>query len=184
MRPHQLHALLKHAMLAPADAVAGGGCADPSGTKSAKDLTTDDWKTQPGVRAVILDAKDRVLLLKRPTHEAFHPNTWNLPGGAKETDESFLQGAHRELKEETGLTATREGKVHHFTFPGGRGQAYLMRGHQGTLKTPKREVSEAKWFDTDKLPKKLFPQTKSIVVGLLPKTAHEMYALYKQSGQV
>lgn len=143
-----------------------------------------NWKTMPGVRAVVLDDKARVLLLKRPAHEVFHPNTWNLPGGAKERNEGFAQGAHRELKEETGLTATREGKVHHFTFPGGRGQAYLMRDHGGKLKVQPREVTEAKWFDPAKLPKKLFPQTKSIVEGLVTKKAHELYAAYKTAGLI
>ena len=60
----------------------GSGLLHKTAGKSEGDK---NWKTMPGVRAVVLDDKARVLLLKRPAHEVFHPNTWNLPGGDRKS---------------------------------------------------------------------------------------------------
>jgi ADP-ribose pyrophosphatase YjhB (NUDIX family) len=128
----------------------------------------EDWKTRPGVRAVVHDEQGKVLLLRRPKTEEFHPDTWNLPGGAKEKDESHREGAHRELHEEAGLKAHATGASHTFHFPGGQGKAYQMylQGDKAKTRIQKKEVAEAAWFDRDKLPKKLFPQTAAIVKAL------------------
>lgn len=49
----------------------------------------------------------RILLIQRAADDSM-PNLWELPGGAvDDTDASILDGCARELKEETGLTATR-----------------------------------------------------------------------------
>lgn len=45
----------------------------------------------------------RILLLKRHP-ETFSPEKWCLPAGKLEPNESRLEGARRELHEETGLT--------------------------------------------------------------------------------
>jgi ADP-ribose pyrophosphatase YjhB (NUDIX family) len=130
--------------------------------------TRDDWKTRPGVRAMVTDSDGKVLLLRRPDDEEFHPGTWNLPGGAKEDDETFLNGALRELKEETNLDAYPTSQAHEFKFPGGMGKAFMMSLRDGAkLKLDPREVDEAGWFYPDHLPKKLFPQTASTVKALL-----------------
>lgn len=56
----------------------------------------------PGV-VVIIHKNDHILLGKRRATASFKPGNWCLPGGFIEFDESFLDAAHREVKEETGL---------------------------------------------------------------------------------
>lgn len=195
MRPHQLYNLLKQSTITSdtvleegEDALPGPDEAGHTATAMPKQAdnghspTRKDWKNAPGVRAVVQREDGKILLLKRPKDEEFHPDTWNLPGGAKDVGEKHRAGALRELFEETGLKAKPTGDKHHFKWPGGKGQAFLMHDHKGKLQLQKKEVVQAKWFDPGKLPNKLFPQTKTIVDGLLPKTAHELYALYKQAG--
>jgi 8-oxo-dGTP pyrophosphatase MutT (NUDIX family) len=62
------------------------------------------------VRLVVLDEAGRMLLFH--TREPAHPELglwWELPGGGIDPGESYVDAAVRELREETGLTATRIG---------------------------------------------------------------------------
>jgi 8-oxo-dGTP diphosphatase len=52
---------------------------------------------------IIQDRKGRVLVLKRSEVDDWMPGKWSLPGGGKREEEELLQGAIREVKEETGL---------------------------------------------------------------------------------
>jgi len=56
----------------------------------------------PGV--VVLIVKDETLLLGKRAPDIFKGGKWSLPGGFIEFEEDFLSAAHREIKEETGLT--------------------------------------------------------------------------------
>lgn len=52
-----------------------------------------------GIKAIIQNAREEVLLLKRLGHEG-----WDLPGGRIQQGESVLETLRREVFEETGLT--------------------------------------------------------------------------------
>lgn len=58
-----------------------------------------------GQKAIILNDKNHILLLKRSakTSAAGH---WSLPGGGLEADENPYQSIQREISEETGLSVT------------------------------------------------------------------------------
>lgn len=56
---------------------------------------------------IVADSQGRVLMQLRDDRPGiFYPNRWGLPGGALEEGESFLDGALRELVEETGIDGT------------------------------------------------------------------------------
>jgi len=56
-----------------------------------------------GAIVVILDEKNRTLILKRPTFTRWEPLKWAYPGGKIEKGETPLEAAVRETKEETNL---------------------------------------------------------------------------------
>lgn len=63
-----------------------------------------------GVRVIIVDAENRILMLKQ-CHE--DRDIWMVPGGAIEEGENAEQAAIREVKEETGLDAKIMGLIWH-----------------------------------------------------------------------
>jgi ADP-ribose pyrophosphatase YjhB (NUDIX family) len=79
---------------------------------------------RPAARVVILDAADRVLLIRFTDPERGH-SWWATPGGALEPGETHQQAARRELLEEIGLAAVQLSPViwtreHVFTWQGRR----------------------------------------------------------------
>ena len=51
----------------------------------------------------LVDRKGALLLQERDEHPVLDPEKWGFPGGHLEPDESFVDGAVRELAEETGV---------------------------------------------------------------------------------
>jgi 8-oxo-dGTP diphosphatase len=74
-------------------------------------LTQREFPAHPlvGVGAVIVDARGRVLLVKRGTEP--RKGHWSIPGGLLELGESLLDGVRREVAEETGLRVQPEAIV-------------------------------------------------------------------------
>ncbi len=56
-----------------------------------------------GSAVLILDDKDRLLILKRSMNSYWMPGKWGLPGGKVESAENSSGAAVRETKEETDL---------------------------------------------------------------------------------
>jgi 8-oxo-dGTP pyrophosphatase MutT (NUDIX family) len=70
-------------------------------------MTTDAVIERSVVRAVVLDAQDRVLLFH--TRDPTYPELgtwWELPGGGIEQGETYREAVVRELAEETGIVIT------------------------------------------------------------------------------
>jgi 8-oxo-dGTP pyrophosphatase MutT (NUDIX family) len=60
---------------------------------------------RPTSRVLVLDARDRLLLLLLEDAKLDVPRLWITPGGGVEPGETFEAGARRELHEETGIVA-------------------------------------------------------------------------------
>ncbi len=115
--------------------------------------------TMTGACVLVVDALDRVLLLRR-SDEA----SWGPPGGMTEPGESIEATAHRETSEETGLTLGRlelfgvfSGPEVAHTYPNGDHVhnvtvAFRARDWQGTPFPADGENLEARFFGPTELP--------------------------------
>jgi 8-oxo-dGTP pyrophosphatase MutT (NUDIX family) len=110
-----------------------------------------------GARGVVIDDRDRLLLIQRSDNRR-----WAIPAGAMELGESMQDCAIRETWEETGLTATSLTPFafySRYTFTNGYGHTYqqiLMsfRIHtwEGELLRQTEESVDAGFFPLDALP--------------------------------
>ena len=62
------------------------------------------------VLAAVISEGHRYLLCQRPAHKR-HGGSWEFPGGKLEPDETSLEAAHRELKEELGVAVQSVGET-------------------------------------------------------------------------
>ena len=122
-----------------------------------------------GIGVLILD-ENKVLLGHRAvnitdTGGIFEPDTWTLPGGKQEYDETILECAAREVKEETNLDIEDlevygadddiQPNKHFVTL-------YVKAlKYSGELKIMEPEKQdEWKWYDLDELPDNLYSPSK------------------------
>jgi 8-oxo-dGTP pyrophosphatase MutT (NUDIX family) len=95
-------------------------------------------------RVIVLDPEDRVLLFRYDQGPPNGPH-WATPGGGLNDGEDFLEGARRELAEETGWTDVRVGgeAVHERIFPMGYADE-VVRQHErifpGRTEIPRRAI--------------------------------------------
>jgi 8-oxo-dGTP diphosphatase len=61
------------------------------------------------VLAAVIREADRYLICLRPTHKR-HGGCWEFPGGKLEPEETLLEAARRELKEELGVEVLSAGE--------------------------------------------------------------------------
>jgi 8-oxo-dGTP pyrophosphatase MutT (NUDIX family) len=117
---------------------------------------------RPGVGAVLRDGVGRLLLHRRRVGGG-----WAPPSGAVEPGEDVVAALHRELREETGLTATIERLVGIYSDPAYQVVAYpdgrivhfvttlfLCRADPGALIGNEEGLAWA-WFTPDALPAEL-----------------------------
>jgi ADP-ribose pyrophosphatase YjhB (NUDIX family) len=64
----------------------------------------------PGITIILHSPEGRILIGKR-AEKARYGCRWCLPGGYIEFEESFIETAHREVREETGLTIRLQGII-------------------------------------------------------------------------
>lgn len=107
----------------------------------------------------IIEKNGKILLIKESSHSSWRPNTWSLPGGKIDKNETFIEALHREMKEETGLkikikglfrieeiiqNVNNENKlVHHYIFIG--------KHTEEKLKKPDQHSAGHKWFTQNEL---------------------------------
>ncbi len=110
--------------------------------------------------ATVLVIKDGKLLLNLRSDT----NTWGIPGGALELGEELSETAHRELREETGLSAENmtlltvlSGKDFYFEYPNGDKlysvvALFYAEGISGELEITDGESTELRYFSANELP--------------------------------
>src|SRR3954447_7407701 len=102
-----------------------------------------------------VDDQRRILLVKQYRLPA-RDYLWELPAGRVDPGENVLQAAKRELREETGMRATRWRKLASFFVSPGflaeRMTIYLATGLTAGEQQPMEdERIEMKWFTADEL---------------------------------
>ena len=106
-----------------------------------------------GVRAIVLDAEDRVFLVKHS-----YVSGWHLPGGGGETGETLRDALQRELAEEGWIELAGEPVLHgvylnSHVSPRDHVAVYLVRHfRQDRLPEPNSEIVACGFFETRALP--------------------------------
>ena len=106
-----------------------------------------------GTRTLVLGHDGGEILLVRHGYAA----GWLLPGGGVERGETLAEAAVREVREEAGIEAEEEPRLHGIfnndrEFPGDHVACFLLRKfRQGPFK-PGFEIAEARFFPLDALP--------------------------------
>ena len=106
-----------------------------------------------GVRGLVLDAENRVFLIKHT-----YVDVWQLPGGGVEAGETLLESLSRELMEEGRIELTDEPPLHGLFFSAHLSRrdhvaVYVIRQfRQDRLPEPNREIVECGFYDAGALP--------------------------------
>ena len=129
-----------------------------------------------GIGVMLLD-DDKILLGHRATNKKdtggiYETDCWTIPGGKQEYDETFFEGAKREVKEETNLDIDKlelfgaaddiQPDRHYITMH------VIAREFSGKLKVmePGSE-DEWRWFSLDKLPNNLYSPSEKFIKAYL-----------------
>lgn len=125
-----------------------------------------------GIGVMILDG-NKILLghrskNRKDTGGFYEVDCWTVPGGKQEYNETFLEGAKREVKEETNLDIDElelfnasddiQPDRHYITLQ------IIAKKYSGKLKImePTKE-DDWQWFDLDDLPEKLYSPSRKFI---------------------
>jgi ADP-ribose pyrophosphatase YjhB (NUDIX family) len=121
-----------------------------------------------GVRAVVLDAENRVFLVKHS-----YVSGWHLPGGGVDIGETMEQAMRRELKEEGDIDLTGEAELHGIFLNSHVSRrdhvaVYVVRQfRQDRLPEPNHEIIECGFFAVTALPEETTPGTRLRIAEVL-----------------
>jgi 8-oxo-dGTP pyrophosphatase MutT (NUDIX family) len=124
-----------------------------------------------GVRAVVLDNKSRVFLVKHS-----YVSGWHLPGGGVEVGETFLDALGRELMEEGRIELSGDAVLHGVFFNSYASRrdhvaVYVIRHfRQDRLPEPNREIVACGFFAADALPADATEGTRLRIAEVLQNT--------------
>jgi len=138
-------------------------------------------KTKVGVGFGIMIFKNRKILLgkrhtnpKKADSELHGEGTWTMPGGKLEYQETFEEGAYREVLEETGIKLKNiqvicinndKNEHAHFVTVG-----MLSTDFEGEAKVMEPdEITEWKWFSSKELPKNIYFPSKKVLENFKAK---------------
>jgi len=122
-----------------------------------------------GATTLVFNNKNELLLNLRSD-----TNTWGIPGGSKELNETLEECAIRELKEETNinvndleLITVLSGKEYYFKYPNEDEldcviALYKISSYDGELNINDKESKELEFFSLDNLPE-LESRAKAII---------------------
>ena len=135
-----------------------------------------------GVGVMILNNKGEILLGKRhedpnkADSELHGEGTWTMPGGKLDFKETLVDGATREVLEETGIKINKD-KIfvisvaddmstdNHYVTVG-----FLCEDFEGEVKIMEpEEITEWKWYNLNNLPEKVFPPSGKVIKAFLNK---------------
>jgi 8-oxo-dGTP diphosphatase len=127
-----------------------------------------------GGGVLILNKKGETFLLKRGIASKNEVGYWNKPGGAVEYGETLMRAMQREVREEIGVEIDIFGYLRHSDHILKKEKQHwvgfnlLGRVKSGTPKNMEPDkFDDARWFDLNKLPKKLSRPTKEAVSDYL-----------------
>jgi 8-oxo-dGTP pyrophosphatase MutT (NUDIX family) len=121
-----------------------------------------------GVRAVVLDADDRVFLVRHS-----YVDGWYLPGGGVDLGETMEAAMRRELKEEGDIDLTGAAVLHGIFLNSHVSRrdhvaVYVVRQfRQDRLPKPNREIIEYGFFAATALPEGTTPGTRLRIAEVL-----------------
>lgn len=106
-----------------------------------------------GVRAIVVDAEDKVMLVRHG-----YVSGWHFPGGGVEVGETCLQSLERELEEEARIAIEAPPVLHGLFFNRQTSRrdhvaAYVVRSFRVLgERRPDWEIKEARFFPREALP--------------------------------
>jgi 8-oxo-dGTP pyrophosphatase MutT (NUDIX family) len=114
-----------------------------------------------GVRAVIINDRDEVLLVRHTYRDG-----WHTPGGGVHAGESPQAALRREVMEEVGLDLTGPPQLFNIYLHKWRGLTdypilFVVRSFTGTARpADAQEIAEIGWFAWDRLPAQTTAKTR------------------------